>query len=285
MNKRYVLIGAGLTALGALGGFAVKALADGIPSPNPLYYSGTLTENGIPVSGTRAITIYLWLNASPTTGETALCTTIVTGTPVISGRFRIALDGGCKGAINSNSNIYVEVVDNGTSLGRSPVGALPYAVEADHAVNATNATNATTAATANAAGGTLATTLSGLQTSQSNVVDLTTSQTIAGAKTFATLTVSGNASVANSFSVGGVASVGFHVSSNCTYLTNGTSRCTCGTNEVALSGGGYVNPGTAGWFHGTNSVAPNILDVGCADSSGNRIQCNGVYVVCARLGL
>jgi microcystin-dependent protein len=152
MNKRHILIAVGLTSIGGLAGFGFKALADGIPSPNPLYYSGTLTVNG-----TRAITVNLWPDG--TTMGSPLCTTVASTASVLNGRFRIALATTCKAIINQNNGVYVEVIDGATSLGRSPIGAVPYAVEADHAVNAdnaTNATNATMAATAQAAGGTLA---------------------------------------------------------------------------------------------------------------------------------
>lgn len=155
MKKRDLLIAAGLIAFGCLVGFGVKALADGIPSPNPLYYAGTLTENGALANGSHSITINLWLNPAPTTGETNLCATNVAGAPVVNGRFRIALASSCKAAINANPNTYVEVVDNGTSLGRASIGAVPYAVEADHAVNATNAVD----------GGSLSTALTSLQQS------------------------------------------------------------------------------------------------------------------------
>ncbi len=154
MNNRHLFIAAGLTTLGALAGFGVKALADGIPSPNPLYYSGTLTEAGQVVDGTRAITIDLWPDA--TTAGMPLCQTVASTTQVVGGRFRIALDSSCKAAINQNSGAYVEVIDGATSLGRASMGAVPYAVEADHAVNATNATNATD-------GGDIASEISALQ--------------------------------------------------------------------------------------------------------------------------
>ena len=42
--------------------------------------------------------------------------------------------------LNANPDVYVEVLDQDTSLGLSKIGAVPYAVEADHAVNATNVT-------------------------------------------------------------------------------------------------------------------------------------------------
>ncbi|HXX68667.1 MAG TPA: hypothetical protein VEK07_15875 [Polyangiaceae bacterium] len=161
MKKRELFVAAGLLTVGGLVGFAVKALAQGIPSPNPLYYSGTLTEGGQLVNGSRPISINLWLNPTATTGESALCVTSVPSTPVVSGRFRVVLSTSCTAVIAANPNVYVEVVDNGTSLGRAPVGAVPYAVEAQSAVSATNATNATNAAD----GGALATAVSTLQQS------------------------------------------------------------------------------------------------------------------------
>jgi hypothetical protein len=146
-------------------GFGLKSvLADGIPTPNPLYYSGTLTEGGTLVSGMRTIGVNLYADMMTTT---PLCQTVASNTNVANGRFRIALATGCKAAINANPNAYVEVVDGTTSLGREPIGAVPYAVEADHAVNADNATNATNATTAlNAApDGGIATAISSIQSS------------------------------------------------------------------------------------------------------------------------
>jgi hypothetical protein len=159
-----VLTAAGLMTLGAFACLAIKAFADGIPSPNPLYYAGTLTEGGVLVNGTRAITVNLWPDGT-TTGM-PLCTTSAPMVNVNGGRFRVSLAPACKSALNQNANAWVEVVDGSTSLGRSPVGAVPYAVEADHAVSATlaaNATSAVTAATANGAGGALATAILTIQ--------------------------------------------------------------------------------------------------------------------------
>jgi hypothetical protein len=154
-KTRRILFAAGLTVAGAAAGFAVKALAEGIPSQSPLYYSGTLTENGALVNDSKhTIGINLYADATSTS---ALCQTSVDNVPISNGRFRIALDPGCKAQINANPGAQIQVFDGTVSLGgRTPIGAVPYAVEADHAVNATNATNAT-------AGGALAATLTNLQ--------------------------------------------------------------------------------------------------------------------------
>jgi hypothetical protein len=160
MNKRPVVMAVGLTVAGVAAGFGVRALADGVPSPSPLYYSGTLTENGALVNDsthTIAINVYASQSANST-----ICQTIATSVPITNGRFRIQLDSACKSAINANPNAWVEVLDGTLNLGRTAIGAVPYAVEADHAMSATNATSATTAATANTAGGALQTTIAGL---------------------------------------------------------------------------------------------------------------------------
>ncbi|MEO7034228.1 MAG: hypothetical protein ABI548_10075, partial [Polyangiaceae bacterium] len=70
--------------------------------------------------------------------------------------------------VGANPGIWVEVLEgsaanSAASLGRTKVGAVPFAVEANHAVNADMATTAITAATATAAGGTLASAISALQ--------------------------------------------------------------------------------------------------------------------------
>jgi hypothetical protein len=141
MRVRSPVLGLGLLCAGSLIGFGLKSvLAEGIPDTDPLYYAGTLTEGGQPVTGVRAITVNLW--ADGTTGATPLCQTVASTAAVMSGRFRIALAASCKAALNQNNNAWVEVVDGATSLGRVKIGAVPYAVEADHAVAATTAVTA-----------------------------------------------------------------------------------------------------------------------------------------------
>jgi hypothetical protein len=152
----FVAFLAGVASSGAVWGLR-SVLADGIPTRNPLYYAGTLTESGQAVNAPRQVTVNLWNSAKPEVGEVALCSTSVPSTPFVGGRFRIALDPGCKAAIDANPDAFVEVVVDGTtSFGRSKIGAVPYAVEANHAVSATNAA---TAASATAVTGSLSSTM------------------------------------------------------------------------------------------------------------------------------
>jgi hypothetical protein len=146
VNRRRVVFAMGLLAMGGVLGLGFRRFvwADGIPDMNPLYYSGTLTEGGQAVTGTRAITVNVWPDGSASTMP--LCQTVSSTTNVVGGRFRIALASSCKAALNQNNNAWVEVVDGATSVGRAKIGAVPYAVEADHAVAATSAASAATAA-------------------------------------------------------------------------------------------------------------------------------------------
>lgn len=120
--------------IAAVGYKAGRARADGVPAMNPLFYSGLLEDGGRPVEGARDITLRLWDAAG---GGTIACPeTTSTATPVLGGRFRIALDPACVAAIQRNPELWTEVVVGGTSLGRSKVGAVPYAIEAGRASGA-----------------------------------------------------------------------------------------------------------------------------------------------------
>lgn len=135
MKTKQLALGVVLTLAVAAVGYRVgKARADGVPTMNPLFYSGTLEDSGRPVEGARDITIRLWDAESG--GSIACPETTAMAAPVVSGRFRVALGSGCVMAIQRNPELWTEVVVGGTSLGRSKVGAVPYAVEAGRASSA-----------------------------------------------------------------------------------------------------------------------------------------------------
>ena len=114
-----------------------RALAEGVPSTDPLYVGGMLTDGGTPVEGARDLTVRLYVAPS---GGSAVCTTSAPGTSVSGGRFRIALDAGCATAVHANPDLWMEVqVGMTTFPGRSKVGAVPYALEAGTASQAAGA--------------------------------------------------------------------------------------------------------------------------------------------------
>jgi microcystin-dependent protein len=131
MKRRITVILAASAALSVAVGYHVgKARASGIPTMNPLVYTGTLLDNGQPDTGSHFILLKLW------NGSTLACSTIPAGnTQLVGGRFSIPLDPTCVPAIHQDPNVQIEVVVDGTSMGKTPVSAVPYAVEADTASN------------------------------------------------------------------------------------------------------------------------------------------------------
>jgi hypothetical protein len=101
----------------------------------PLTYSGVLTDvNGVPLTAaSKNIQVTLWDMA---TAGTQACSTASTATPLAAGAFQVVLPAACTAAIHTTGDLWVELFVDGASLGRTKLGATPYAIEADHAVTA-----------------------------------------------------------------------------------------------------------------------------------------------------
>jgi hypothetical protein len=132
-NVRWVSVGFAL----ALGGtFAVGywARAAGIPTSMAMTYSGVLTDAaGTPISGAKNILVQFYDAA---TAGTTLCTIGPSPTTLTNGTFRVPLPDECTAATRTNQDVWVDVFVDGGSVGRNKLGAVPYAVEANHALTA-----------------------------------------------------------------------------------------------------------------------------------------------------
>lgn len=124
-------------------GYGVRVLAEGAPTVQPLLYSGTLEVDGALANG--AYTISLALYDDQTAGD-ELCA-IDRETQVEAGRFQIDASA-CADALRASPDVWVAVGFEGSDgvqraiAGRSKIGAVPYALEADHADAASNASGA-----------------------------------------------------------------------------------------------------------------------------------------------
>jgi len=132
-------------------GYAIRARAGGIPATGALSYAGVLEGSSGPLTGSHNIQVSLYNAAS---AGTLLCQAASAPVTVTDGYFSVPLPDACTTAVGANANTWVDVVVDGNDTGTTKVGAVPYAVEANHAVNADNAANAT---------GTLSSTISGIQ--------------------------------------------------------------------------------------------------------------------------
>jgi hypothetical protein len=138
MNRKHTRTGVLMTLIAGMsaGAFFVgRAFAGGAPTKGAVIYSGTLEDvNGTRLSGERPIEIKLWSAASG--GANALCTTNSQKLTLTAGRFSITLPDACVESIRTYPDLWAEVLVEGASLGRTKLGAVPYALEADRASGA-----------------------------------------------------------------------------------------------------------------------------------------------------
>ena len=114
---------------------AGTARAAGIPITDVLFYSGVIDNDGALVDDPLfPIAISLWdLPAGGSVAVNRRCDTGNVTTAVVNGRFRITLPDDCAIAVQDNPELYAEVFARGEILGRTKLGAVPYAVEAKRA--------------------------------------------------------------------------------------------------------------------------------------------------------
>jgi hypothetical protein len=130
VNWRWLALGIG--GLAAVLGTLRAASATGIPAAGALVYSGIVTDaNGNPLASPQSIGIAVYDVA---TGGKKVCEQLPQNVAVDnSGRFQINMPDACVTAIGAQTDLWVEVSVAGTSVGRTKIGAVPYAVEAGDA--------------------------------------------------------------------------------------------------------------------------------------------------------
>lgn len=127
-------------ALGA--GYGLRAYADGAPTNKPLFYAGTIEANRVPSTGLHTVTLTLFDMAM---GGSTLCTSESTKVPVEAGRFRVEVSPECVALMKSKPDLWVGLRFTGPDgvphelPDRTKIGAVPYALEAQHAVSASSA--------------------------------------------------------------------------------------------------------------------------------------------------
>src|SRR5262249_53374089 len=150
-------------------------------------------------------------------------------------------------------DLWAEVYVGGISLGRSKLGAVPYAVEAARASDATGALK------------------TALNTIDSSGVKLTGDQTIAGTKTFS-----------NNVNVSATARFGVGVYVN---VDHSVVDVQCNAGDTAISGGGTCGPGDTLFLESypipTDAGPPTGWHLNCENHNfGFSGTPTDIYVVC-----
>lgn len=140
MNRRYrhLILAVVALAMGSGGTLIVQQVrAAGVPRTGALTYAGVLAlPDGTAVQGSKNIGLAVYdaaINGS------LLCQVMSSAIPVQGGRFQVALPDACVAAVQSNADVWIDVQVDGGSVGRSKLGAVPYAFEAQRAAGASSA--------------------------------------------------------------------------------------------------------------------------------------------------
>jgi hypothetical protein len=138
-----LVLATGLVAIAFAAAHRAHVLAEGAPTEQPLFYSGTLEVDGAPASGEYTVTMTLHDAAS---GGNELCG-VTSNATVEGGRFRIDASD-CRQAVADEPDSWIEISFTGSDdvahpiPGRAKIGAVPYALQADHAVSASSPSGA-----------------------------------------------------------------------------------------------------------------------------------------------
>jgi hypothetical protein len=131
--------------LGLGGGVAASAVwlgraRAGIPTDKPLRYAGKVEDaRGEPMTGEHRVQIFLF---SSLPDPEPACSTESEPMTLKNGYFSIELPETCSAVVRDNPATFVEVQLDGNPLGRVPIKAVPYALEAEHALKADTAGDA-----------------------------------------------------------------------------------------------------------------------------------------------
>ena len=150
-----------LLAVAASSYFVLEARAGIAPGPQSLTYSGLLQDpEGNPMKGRVAIDFRLWDAREEGNEQCVVFNPRDNYDLGTNGRFSVQLPEECSAAVREHRELWVELRVAGEPLPRAQLGAVPYAVEAGHAVAADQAAHA---GTADKAASELAETLASLQ--------------------------------------------------------------------------------------------------------------------------
>lgn len=108
---------------------AGRSSAEVTPTTGSLAYSGVLeSRDGVALTGEHDIEVQLW--TAEDQGE-MLCTSDERTLELVNGRFSLVLPAACQTSVRETANVFVEVILDRTLLGRTKIGAVPYAVTAE----------------------------------------------------------------------------------------------------------------------------------------------------------
>src|SRR5262245_57684319 len=129
MDTRKMIFSFSLGALAVAAGYSISR-ADS-PFPNgqapPVLFSGYLSSSGTPLSGSHQISLNLWSSADTSTSSNQICQGTTQVVDVNAGNFQIQVDAACTSVFSRYTQVWNQLVVDGTAFPLQQVGATPYA--------------------------------------------------------------------------------------------------------------------------------------------------------------
>jgi hypothetical protein len=140
MDSRFRLgLAAGALCLAGTVSYAVGlAVAADVPEMDPLVFTGLIVEDGQAVDGDHDLVVEFWRSPDSTDAGDRVCFGEASGTSVTAGRYRIPVPN-CVEPLQVEQELYSELIMDGRSIGRTKVGAMPFALTAGGAERASEA--------------------------------------------------------------------------------------------------------------------------------------------------
>lgn len=258
-----------LAAASAIAGYGLRALAEGGSRTSPLFFAGTISDRGgVPLEGTHNVRVGLFNAAS---GGSAVCTTPALSVEFALGRFSVELPTGptgCDTAIANEAELWSELSVDGTTFPRTQVGAVPYALEAKHALTAQG--------------------LVGEQADRLSALEARVAELEKGNSPEATLAAVNTALATPT----GALRWNYRMISEaggCTWNeSNNATNCVCDADEIVIEGGGWGGPGNM--LNSSRSFPPGsipehpsrAMTFSCVTPTGAGVHCQDVWASCVR---
>jgi hypothetical protein len=272
MNRKTWASALALCSLSAIGGYVLHASAEGAPRMSPLFYSGSVSgRDGKALEGSHAVRVALFDKLS---GGVAACSTEELKVDFAAGEFSLELpsgSSGCDAAVAAKSDLWTELTVDGNIFPRAKVGAVPYALQADHATTATTAQSVT-----------------GEQADRLGKLEARVAELEKGATPEGTL-AQVNAALAQP---GGALRWNYRLLSidgGCEWVSrNNATNCICNENEIMVEGGGWA--GVGNMLNSSRIFPPGSIPedpsrgmtFSCVSPSGTGVQCQDVWAACVR---
>jgi hypothetical protein len=121
---------AAVAGAGVVFGYSVGRASSSFPSQQnaPVIFSGQVSSAGTPLSGTHQLAMNLWGATDTSVASNRVCQGTTQDVAVDNGNFQLPLDPTCVSALSQHTQIWHQLVVDGTVFPLQQIGSVPYAL-------------------------------------------------------------------------------------------------------------------------------------------------------------